>query len=311
VRNRRWRGMAAALVVMGSTLVVSACGSSGSGSSTATGSAAAAAGGSTSGGGTASSLLPASIRQRGYINVAGPDASPPLSEAGKPDPQGMDPDIAAALGKVLGVQVHYSAVPFDAELTGLAAGKYDMAGGEFYVTAARIKEADFISAWHDYSAFLSLKSSSFSPTESTTSLCGQHIGVMSGSAEEAALTALNGKCSSKMSLSSFPQENAAFLALSSSRVAAVTTGREQLELASEASAGKFKITGEFGGGPTAWAVARNGDSAQILKALDFAFKRIMANGTYMQILKKWHTEYGAVQTPTIYVKGSKLPNYGE
>src|ERR1700761_8812285 len=86
VRNRRWRGMAAALVVISSMVVVSACGSSGSGSSSATGEAAAAAQSSTnassaSGGGTASALLPASIKQRGYINVAGPDASPPLSEA--------------------------------------------------------------------------------------------------------------------------------------------------------------------------------------------------------------------------------------
>jgi polar amino acid transport system substrate-binding protein len=222
----------------------------------------------------------------------------------------MDPDIANALGQQLGVKVHYSAVPFDSELTGLAAGKYDLAGGEFYVTAARIKEANFVSAWHDYSAFLSLARNSYTPTDSKSALCGHKIGVMAGSAEEASLMALNRTCSPKMTISSFNNQNDSFLALSSGRIDAVTTGRELLELAKAASPSKFKITGEFGGGPTAWAVPRNAESTQLINAVNAAFKAIIANGTYTQILNKWHTSYGAVSAPHVYTLNSTLPSYG-
>jgi polar amino acid transport system substrate-binding protein len=232
-----------------------------------------------------------------------------LSELVGSTAQGMDPDIATALGKALGVNVHYSAVPFDSELTGLAAGKYDLAGGEFYVTPARIKVADFVSAWRDYSAFLSLKNSSYTPTDSSAALCGHHIGVMAGSAEEAFVIALNSNCSSKITIGSFNNQNNSFLALSSGRIDAVTTGRELLELAA-ASNPNFKITGEFGGGPTAWAVPRNSDSAQMIKAVTAAFNQIMADGTYRQILNKWHTSYGSVPSPTTYTQDSKLPSYG-
>ncbi len=256
------------------------------------------------------SLVPAAIKKRGYLNVAVPDGAPPLANSSPSGPVGMDPDLATALGKVLRLKVHDSVVPFEAELTGMQAGKYDIAGGEFYVTAVRIKSANFISAWHDYSAFLSLKKNSYRPTNSK-SLCGKTVGVFAGSAEQQALTALNAHCSSKMTLSAFSAPNEAFLALSSGRVAAVTTGREQLELASEASPGKFKITGEFGGGPTAWAIARNSNTTQLTAALKAAFKVLIANGTYKKILNKWHTEYGAVKATTVYTKGSKLPNYGE
>jgi polar amino acid transport system substrate-binding protein len=259
---------------------------------------------------TPASLVPAAIKKRGYLNVAVPDGAPPLANSSPSGPVGMDPQIATELGKLLGLKVRDSVVPFESELIGLQAGKYDIAGGEFYVTAARITAANFISAWHDYSAFLSLKKNAYNPTDSKT-LCGKTIGVMGGSAELAALTALNAHCSSKMTLSSFSEENQAFLALSSGRVAAVTTGREQLELASEASPGKFKITGEFGGGPTAWAIARNANTTQLTAALKAAFKEMIANGAYVKILDKWHTEYGAVKATTVYVKGSKLPNYGE
>lgn len=254
-------------------------------------------------------LVPDAIKKRGYLSVAGPDASPPLSavsDSGKAE--GMDPDIAAAIAKVLGLDVKFAAVPFDSELPGLKAGKYDIAMGEFYITPERLETADFVSGWRTFSSFLTNKDDSFAPKNSDD-LCGKNVGVLKGSAEEATLETVAKKCSKPMKISAFPDQNASFLALSSRRVDAVTTGRELLELVTKDNA-KFKISGEFGGGPTAVAVARTADSQKVLEAVKKAYEELMANGTYAQILGKWNTSFGAVKEATIYTQDSTPPNYG-
>lgn len=305
---RRATGVAVlALAALCAAFALAACGSSDSSSSGGSKEASkiSAASGSDP---AVVALVPDAIKKRGYLSVAGPDASPPLSSvAGSGKAEGMDPALAAAVAQVMGLKVRYAAVPFDSELPGLAAGKYDIAMGEFYITPERLKTADFVSAWRTFSAFLTKKDNSYAP-KGVSDLCGKRIGVLKGSAEEASLEAASKTCSPKITISAFPDQNASFLALSSGRVDAVTTGRELLALAVKKSP-NFKVSGGFGGGPTSVAVARTAYSAQMLTAVQKAYERLMENGTYGQILKQWDTDFGAVKSVTVYTKDSKTPDY--
>ncbi|WP_184728159.1 transporter substrate-binding domain-containing protein [Saccharopolyspora phatthalungensis] len=253
-------------------------------------------------------LVPESIRNRGELRVAVPDGSAPLSSVDDSGQVvGMDPSLARALGGLMGLKVTLTAGSFDSQIPGLQAGKFDLAMGEYYVTADRLKSADFVSGWRDYSSFATRTNDGWNPMTGQD-LCGKRIGVMKGSAEEASLIAFNGKCSTPMTISSFPDQSASFLALNSGRTDAIVTGRGQLETAAKTTKG-FKVSGEFGGGPCATAVARNGDSAAMLKAVQAGYTELIKSGVYAQVLKQWNSEYGALDQPQIYTADSTPPNY--
>jgi polar amino acid transport system substrate-binding protein len=253
-------------------------------------------------------LVPSQIRDAGVLRVAVPDGSAPLASVNDSgDVEGMDPEIATALGGLMGLDVKLVPGSFDAQIPGLQSDKYDLAMGEYYVTAERLASVDFVTDWRDYSSFATAADSDFEP-KAGTDLCGHPVGVLKGSAEEASITTLNDSCDDPMKISAFPDQSAGFLALSSGRVDAVVTGRGPLEAASKKS-DAFKISGEYGGGPCATAVARTEYSDEMLKAVQAGIQELIDNGTYAEILKKWDTDYGALDTAEIYTKDSTPPDY--
>lgn len=254
-------------------------------------------------------LLPESITSSGVLRIAVPDGSAPLSSVdASGEPVGQDPDFAKAIGEVLGVEVELTAGSYDEQIPSLQAGREDMAMGGYYITPTRLANADFVSYWSDTSSFATRSDSSWKP-KTAKALCGHPIAVLKGSAEEASISAYDDEnCSSHMKISSFKDQASSFLALSSGRIDAVVTGREILETAAKKSTA-FKISGAFGGGPVAVAVARNDDSTQLLAALQAAFDRLIEDGTYEAVLKKWRTSYGAVESAKTYTEDSTPPDY--
>jgi polar amino acid transport system substrate-binding protein len=254
--------------------------------------------------------VPSAIRKRGALRVAVPDGSAPIAsvnDAGRPE--GMDVDIAKAIAQVMGLKVKITAGPFDSQIPGLQSGKFDIAMGEYYVTGERLASADFVAGWRDFSSFATRADNSWKP-KTASQLCGKAVGVMKGSAEEASIQNFDKKsCAGKrMKIASFPDQASSLLSLNSGRIDAVVTGRGQLETTAEKSK-SIKVSGEFGGGPTAVAVARTDGSAKMLQALKKSYERIMADGAYDSILKKWNSGYGAVKKATIYTKDSTPPDY--
>jgi polar amino acid transport system substrate-binding protein len=72
--------------------------------------------------------LPKEIRDKGRIEVGSDIAYAPVEfkdSSGKA--VGLDPDLAAAMGKQLGVKLEFQNGTFDALLTGLRSGRYDTA----------------------------------------------------------------------------------------------------------------------------------------------------------------------------------------
>ncbi|MFF4291882.1 transporter substrate-binding domain-containing protein, partial [Streptomyces sp. NPDC001633] len=72
--------------------------------------------------------LPAQIREKGTIKVGSDIAYAPVEFKDKSgNIVGLDPDVAAALGKQLGVTFDFENGTFDALLTGLRSNRYDIA----------------------------------------------------------------------------------------------------------------------------------------------------------------------------------------
>ena len=306
VRGRFRRAAGIAAIVLAGPLALGACGSNssgGSGTSNSTGASATKVA-------AVADLVPAQIRNSGTLKVAVPDGSAPLASVNDSgQPVGMDVDMANAFGGLMGLKVQITAGSFDSQIPGLQSGKFDIAMGEYYITPARLASVDFVSGWRDYSSFATRSDDAYAP-KTPSELCGHSVGVLKGSAEEASVQDFNAKsCGAHpMTIGSFPDQAASFLALNSKRIDAVVTGRGPLEAAA-AQNKSFKITGEMGGGPTAVAVARTAGSADMLKAIQSAYNQLIADGTYAAILKHWNTDYGSVPGATIYTKDSTPPTY--
>ncbi|WP_266065098.1 transporter substrate-binding domain-containing protein [Brucella intermedia] len=256
-------------------------------------------------------LVPPRIRERGTLNVAMMTKYQPYSFTIEGRQVGMIPEMATAVAQTMGLKPVIATMDFPAILLGLQANKYDIGMGEYFVRQDRLEVADFVTEWSNYNAFIVNKDSPFQP-QGLADVCGHKVAILAGSSGVPAMEIGAQRCKEAgkpaPQISNFPAMSDAVLALSSKRVDAVLTGRE-VGLAMINQGQPFTATGKVGGGPTATAVARTEDSEGLLKAVQAAYLHLMKTGVYEKIHKRWGTDYGMIDNPTIYRKGDQPPSY--
>ncbi|WP_144158065.1 transporter substrate-binding domain-containing protein [Paraburkholderia sp. BCC1885] len=256
-------------------------------------------------------LVPASIKRRGTLDIAMMTKYRPYSFTAGGKQVGMMPEMATAVAQTMGLKPIITTMDFPSILLGLQARKYDIGMGEYFVRQDRMEVADFVTEWSNYDAFVVNKDSTYIP-KSLSDVCGHKIAILAGSSGVPAMASGTQRCKEAgkpaPEVSNFPEMSDATLALSSHRVDAVLTGHEVgVALISEGQ--PFIASGKVGGGPTATAVARTDDSDGLLKAIRAAYLHLIKTGTYEMIHKRWGTEYGVIDNPTIYRKGDQPPSY--
>jgi polar amino acid transport system substrate-binding protein len=262
--------------------------------------------GSTTGAATAdeaiAAAVPAAIRSKGTLTVAA-DATYPPNEFIGADGQtveGMDADLAQALGTVMGLKVNVVNATFDTIIPGLAADRYDLGMSSFTDNKEREKVVDFVTYYEAATAFY-VKAQGGPAINTIDDLCGHTVAAERGTTQATDATAQSAKCKTAgkpgVTVRVFPDQNAANLALASDRG---DVGMADLPVAGffvKNSNGQFKLVGEaYGPFPYGIAVPKGSGMAQ--PVLD-AVKVLMANGTYMTILTKWGVQDGAIDNPQI------------
>src|SRR5207342_1799257 len=134
--------------------------------------------------------------------------------------EGMDPDLAQALAKVMGIKVKVVNASFDTIIPALAAGKYNFSMASFTDTKERQKVVDFVTYFSAGTSFYVKKSGG--PTiNSLADLCGHSVGVERGTTQAADATAQSAKCKAAgkpgVKVATYPDQSAANLAISSGR----------------------------------------------------------------------------------------------
>lgn len=256
-------------------------------------------------------LVPEAIKKRGVLRVATMSRYQPFSFVQDGKKVGMIPEMVTAVAQTMGLKVEINQMDFPGILLGLQSNKYDIGMGEFFVRKDRLEVADFVTEWSNFDAFVVNKGSSYLP-QNFDDVCGHKIAILAGSSGVPTMQAGKEHCAKAGKpapiVTAFPQMSDAVLALSSNRVEAVLTGRE-VGLTLVASGQPFEPSGRIGGGPCATAVARTEYSDEMLKAIQAAYLSLIKSGKYQEIHKKWGTDYGMIDNPTIYRKGDSLPTY--
>lgn len=256
-------------------------------------------------------LVPKNIKDRGTLLVATMTKYQPYSFVVDGKLVGMIPEMVTAVAQAMGLKAEITPIDFPSILLGLEAKRYDIGMGEYFVRTDRLKVADFVTEWSNYNAFVVNNDSTYLP-KTIADVCGHKIAILAGSSGVPAMEVAKKKCAEANQpapdVSSFPVMADAVLALSSRRVEAVLTGRE-VGLTLVKSGQPFLATGRVGGGPTATAVARTDDDGKLAEAVRAAYLHLIATGTYAKIHKRWGTDYGMIDNPTIYRLNDAPPTY--
>lgn len=263
--------------------------------------------GSSAPGGSAdspASLVPAAIKSKGTLTVA-TDATYAPNEFIKPGSStivGLDPDLAVALGKQLGLKLNLVNAKFDTIIPGLQSGKYDMGLSAYTDTKAREKVVDFVVYYQTGESFF-VKSSETATYAGLESLCGKKVSVENGTTEQSDAEGQSTKCTAagkaKVEVLSFADQNAANLAVSSGRADLGFADTQVVGYMLTQSNGQFKETGKpVNVTPSGIALPKGNGMAAAVQA---ALKNMVADGTYATVFKQWGMEMNMIPAAEIKI----------
>jgi polar amino acid transport system substrate-binding protein len=253
-----------------------------------------------------SKLVPASVKSAGTLTVAADATYAPdeFTQGGKI--VGMDVDLANALGRVMGLKVSIANVTFDDIIPGMAAGKYLMGASSFTDTKVREKTVNFVDYANVGESFYT-KAQGGTNIKGINDICGLTVAVETGTTEADDAAAQSKKCTAAgkkaVSVTAFPDQNQANLAVSS--------GRAQLGFADSPVAayqvsqtkGEFKLVGAaYAPAPYGLAIAKSAGSLD--KAVKAALVYLMKNGTYGKIFAKWNVSSIAIKPAQVKINGA-------
>ena len=258
--------------------------------------------------------LPKSIRDAGTVKVGSDIAYAPVEfkdSSGKT--AGIDPDLAAAMGKQLGVTFDFQNGTFDTLITGLRSKRYDIAMSAMTDTKDRQEGVDSETGkkvgegvdFVDYfTAGVSIytKKGDDQGIKSWSDLCGKKIAVQRGTVSEDMAKSETKKCTGgkKIAIEAYDNDQQAQTRVRSGGVNAGSSDFPVAAYAVKTSGGgnDFQIVGEqVEAAPYGIAVAKN--NTQLRDALQAALDAIIKNGEYEKIIAKWGVKDGAVTEATV------------
>jgi polar amino acid transport system substrate-binding protein len=259
-------------------------------------------------------LLPSSIRDKGVIKVGSDIAYAPVEFKDQSGAvAGLDPDLAAALGKQLGVTFQFENGTFDALLTGIRSSRYDIAMSAMTDNKSRQQGVDpttgkKVGEGVDFVDYLQAGVSIYTrkgDTEGITSwsdLCGKKIALERGTVSQDLAKAEAEKCPSgkKLTIEAFDDDQQAQTRLRSGGADAASSDFPVAAYAVKTSGGgkDFQIVGQqVEAAPYGIAVGKS--NTQLRDALKAAMNAVIKNGEYQTILNKWGAEDGAIKESVV------------
>jgi polar amino acid transport system substrate-binding protein len=247
--------------------------------------------------------LPERFRSGGIIEV-GTDASyAPASFFGPNGRQivGFEPDLAAALGKVLGVRIKFVNFDFATMLPRLANHEVDLAISAMTDTPDREKQADFVNY---FSAGTSIVVQRGNPKAVTDlqDLCGHVVAVEKGTVQVDLLQRSQQKCvDGPIKIKLYATNSDALVQLRTGRAVAVLNDFPPAAyLASEASTkAHYQLASNVQYEPGLYGIAVAKDRTQLRDAIRGALSEIIRAGTYTKVLNKWGVTDGAVRQTSV------------
>ena len=250
-------------------------------------------------------LLPDAVVEAGEIHVAGGPGYPPILDVAEDGVtlSGSQPEEVRLIGEVLGIDIVFDDIKFDALFPALESGRVDMAAASLGITAERLETVDFVS---DFQGGTTLLVPGGNPEDlSIETLCGHLVGVLKGSTEEAVtLPIWDEACTSAgepaIEVSTFATAADAVLALSSGRVEATVSALPPAVYQAAQSDGAMEAL-DVNFQPSPWGLAFP-DGSELTEPVAAALQKLVDEGLYLENLERFGVEVGAIDAAEIFTE---------
>jgi polar amino acid transport system substrate-binding protein len=218
---------------------------------------------------------------------------------GEPEPEvrGIDPDLAAALGRKLGVRFTFVNTGFDELIPSLKAGDFDVIISSMTATPERAREISFLEYFQAGTSILVPKGNP-ERVKTLGDLCGSTVTLQKGTIHEALVKAEQRHCGTHP-IKAKPLESGTQVVLE------VKFGRADAALADfpvaaynakvSGQGADFQVVGEqIDPGPYGIGVRK--DDTELQQVLQQALRAIIEDGSYDRVLTKWNVTDGALKS---------------
>ncbi len=252
--------------------------------------------------------LPKQIQDAGVVKVGSDIAYPPVEFKKEGTTVGLDPDIAAAIGKQLGVEFKFNNATFDTLLAGLRSKRYDIAMSAMTDNKDRQTGVDpdtnkKVGEGVDFVDYFSAGVSIYTPKGKTQGikgwddLCGKKIVVQRGTVSHDKAKEQSKKCGSNpIKIEAFDDDVQAQTRLRGGGADAGSSDFPVAAYAVKTSGGgkDFEMVGDqIQAAPYGMALSK--DQTQLRDAIKAGLDAIIKSGEYKKILDKWGVEAGALK----------------
>ncbi|MEU0336076.1 ABC transporter substrate-binding protein [Streptomyces sp. NPDC006193] len=212
---------------------------------------------------------------------------------------GQDVDFTKAVARVLGLRLKVEQASFEAILPALDSGKYDVGASNFGVTDERRRTIDFVTYINDGQGFAARKDSGLSKITDLRQLCGLNVATAAGTTFEATLEAHRHVCADAgrkaYRVQTYSEPSAIWSSLQQGRSDIVMSTINGLRYAVAHQRG-LKFLNEYHRLDVGFAFKKG---TRLAPAFQAAVNRLIKDGTYDRILKKWGTTGSAIHESRI------------
>ncbi|GAA3102012.1 ABC transporter substrate-binding protein [Streptomyces echinatus] len=247
----------------------------------------------------AAKLLPAgTTRLTVAVSVGGTPPGTTYLDDGK-TLTGQDVDFTKAVARVLGIELKVEQASFEAILPALDSGKYDFGASNFGVTDERRKTIDFVTYVNDGQGFATRKDSKLAKVTDLRQLCGLNVATSAGTTFEATLEQNEHVCADAgekaYKVQTYAESSAVWSSLQQGRSDVVMSTINGLRYAVAHQQG-LKFLNEYHRLDVGFAFKKGTDLAPAFQA---AVNKLLSDGTYDRILRKWGTTGSAIEKSRI------------
>lgn len=263
-------------VVIGFSLLLSACGSSTStGSSTPTTKTTIAA--------------PTDLIAAGILTVGSDTTYPPQEyiDTATGKATGFDVDLITEMAKRMGLTANVKTANFTTIVDDLKAKRYDVVISAQTITPDRQKQVDFVPYFNAGQSIL-VANGNPKKINAVTDLCGKTVGVQDGTTELDTLNAAN-KAACKANpakLTVLSAQTDVINLLVTGRVDATFQDSPVTDYYLRLNSGRFQVAGSIVNAAPEGISVRKGDTS-MFNAVQQAFNSVKADGTYASLFSKW------------------------
>ncbi|WP_426976318.1 ABC transporter substrate-binding protein [Pseudarthrobacter sp. O4] len=246
-------------------------------------------------------LVPEAIKSKGTLNLVTDPTYAPIDFT---DDQGkiigLEPDMALAVAKKMGVGISIEKADFNGILAGIQAKRYDASWAAFSITAERQQVVNMVSYMQAGTSVL-VKKGNAAGVKDVLDLCGKTVAAQTGTTQ--ALTVLPSfeqQCTAagkdKPTALILPQQDNVNQAVASGRAHALVADNALVGYYAKLQPDAFTPIDAILVDPSPYGVVSAKDDNGLSKAFQAAIQSLIDDGSYSKIMESWNLKSGEMKT---------------